>query len=94
MELVGCDTDFLRKHLEAQWTVGMSWDNYDLKGWHVDHIIPLQAEVVDLFNERHLKIVCHYSNLRPMWGSENSSRCNKMSEQELEASIKRLAITE
>ena len=40
MELVGCDINYLRNHLEKQFEPWMSWDNYG-KWWHVDHIIPV-----------------------------------------------------
>ena len=30
----------LISHLEKQFKDGMTWDNYGIKGWHIDHIIP------------------------------------------------------
>lgn len=38
LELLGCSVEFLKKHLESQFTEGMSWDNYG--DWHIDHEIP------------------------------------------------------
>ena len=68
-ELIGCDFEYLRKHLESQFTEGMTWDNYGRNGWHVDHIIPCNA--FDLTDIEHQKKCFHYSNLQPMWAIEN-----------------------
>lgn len=67
---LGCNGEDLVKHLESQFLTGMSWANRKL--WHIDHKIPFF--MVDVLNERHLMAVCHYSNLRPMWATENLSR--------------------
>ena len=40
IDLIGCTVAQLRQHLEAQFTDGMSWENYGKHGWHVDHIRP------------------------------------------------------
>lgn len=53
----------------------MSWDNYAHKTWHVDHIKPMH--LFDLTNPEQLKIVCHYTNLRPLWAKDNLSRPRK-----------------
>jgi len=82
-DLVGCSPDELRQHLEAQWTEGMSWDNYGVyvKGepmkWHIDHIIPCDS--FDLTNETEQAECFHYSNLQPMWGIDNIRKSNACS---------------
>lgn len=38
----------------------------------IDHIIPMCS--LDLTKEENLIKVCHYTNLRPLWKSENSSK--------------------
>ena len=43
LELIGCDRETFISHIETQFTEGMTWENYGLKGWHVDHIIPLSS---------------------------------------------------
>lgn len=65
IELLGCGKDVFLQHLESQFTGGMTWDNYGLKGWHVDHITPLSS--FDLTIEEEVKKACHYINLQPLW---------------------------
>ena len=72
---LGCSVIDLKKHLEAQFQLGMTWDNYGLKGWHIDHIRPLSS--FDLGNISDLKKACHYSNLQPLWAKENLKKGNK-----------------
>lgn len=71
---LGCSIDDLKRHLEMHFTLGMSWDNYGhgLACWTIDHTIPLAS--VDLTNPTQFAQVCHYTNLRPMWFSENVSK--------------------
>lgn len=66
-EYIGCSLDELKKHLEKQFQIGMSWDNYSYKGWHVDHIIPLSSAK----SEEELYKLCHYTNLQPLWAKDN-----------------------
>lgn len=73
--LVGCSNDELKIHLEKQFAPGMSWDNYGVDGWHIDHIIPLSSARHDL--ER-LKELCHYTNLQPLWAEDNRRKSNKL----------------
>jgi len=71
-ELVGCSAEFLKEHLQSQFKEDMSWENYG--SWHIDHIIPLSsAQTTEEFNK-----LCHYSNLQPLWASENLSKGNKI----------------
>lgn len=71
-DLLGCSFNELRQHLESMWSPGMSWENYSHSGWHIDHIRPLSS--FDLTNSKDLKEAMHYSNLQPLWASENMSK--------------------
>jgi hypothetical protein len=64
-EILGCNYDSLKLHLESQFVEGMSWDN---RGeWHIDHKIPLAtANTVE-----ELIKLSHYTNLQPLWGEDN-----------------------
>jgi hypothetical protein len=72
--IVGCTPQFLKEHLEKQFKDGMSWDNYGLYGWHIDHILPLSSAK----NEDEIYKLCHYTNLQPLWAKENLSKSNKI----------------
>ena len=75
MELVGCSKDFLREYLEKQFKPGMNWSNHNIKGWHIDHIVPLSK--FDCSDPDQLKKACHYSNLQPLWAEENLKKYNR-----------------
>ena len=65
--LIGCSIPELKKHLESQFKIGMSWDNYG--DWHIDHIIPCAA--FDLTDIEQQKKCFNYKNLQPLWAEEN-----------------------
>lgn len=76
---LGCTIEFFKEYIESLFTEGMNWNNHARYGWHLDHIIPLHT--VDLTDREQFKLVCHYSNLRPLWWNENLSR-NRIGSQE------------
>ncbi len=67
---LGCSIKELKLYLEVQFQPGMTWDNHG--EWHIDHIQPLCK--FDLTNREELLIVCHYTNLQPLWASDNISK--------------------
>jgi hypothetical protein len=70
LELIGCTIEQLKKHLEKQFTSGMSWDNYGK--WHVDHIKGCKEFDLSKKNEQ-LKCF-NYSNLQPLWAVDNFTK--------------------
>ena len=76
LDLMGCTTNELNIYLESKFQPGMTWDNWTVDGWHVDHIIPLVA--FDLENPEELRKACHYTNLQPLWAKENLSKGGKI----------------
>lgn len=71
-EVLGCTLDELKVHIEKQFKDGMTWDNYGVKGWHIDHIIPCKH--FDLTKEEERRKCFHYTNLQPLWWIDNISK--------------------
>ena len=70
-QILGCTFDRFKKHIEDRFKSGMNWLNHG--EWHIDHKKPLalantQQELIELN---------HYSNLQPLWASENLSKGSK-----------------
>jgi hypothetical protein len=78
-EMVGIKPAELKDYLEKQFQEGMTWDNYGLYGWHIDHIIPISSAN----NEEELIKLCHYTNLQPLWAIDNIRKSNKIIQQPL-----------
>jgi hypothetical protein len=76
LELLGCSKQELVEHLESQFQDGMSWENYGLYGWHIDHIIPVSS--FDLSEPNQFKKCFHFSNLQPLWAIDNLRKSNKL----------------
>jgi hypothetical protein len=72
---LGCTWKFFGSYIESLWLPGMSWDNYGVHGWHIDHIFPLS--LLDLTNPEDFKKACHYTNLQPLWALDNLRKSNK-----------------
>lgn len=75
LEYLGCSIEELKEHLEKQFTEGMSWENRGIKGWEIDHIVPVSQ--FDLSNEDDIHKCCHYTNLQPLWKIDNLKKSNK-----------------
>lgn len=75
-QLLGCTIPELMRHLESKFQTGMSWDNYGLRGWHIDHKTPCAA--FDLTDEEQQRICFHHTNLQPLWSTENWSKSSKL----------------
>lgn len=74
--LVGCTPSELVAHLERLFKPGMTWENYGLHGWHVDHKMPCKA--FDLTKPEEQKKCFHYTNLQPLWAKENWTKSAKI----------------
>lgn len=75
-EMLGVDWKVCKKHIERQFTKGMTWENSG--SWHIDHIIPLSFANT----EEELKKLCHYSNLQPLWAVDNLIKSNVINGQQ------------
>ncbi|TGY35243.1 hypothetical protein [Stenotrophomonas maltophilia] len=64
---LGYSADELVSHLQAQFTPGMSWENYGR--WHVDHIKPCAG--YDQTDPEQFRECWALSNLQPLWAADN-----------------------
>ena len=64
IKLLGCDIITFLKYIESKFAEGMTWENYGLYGWHIDHIIPCSS--FDLTKPEEQSICFHYTNLQPL----------------------------
>jgi len=76
VELLGCTVIEAREHIEKQFKDGMTWENYGVFGWHIDHIVP--CCYFDLQDPEQQKKCFHYTNLQPLWAYENLSKNGKI----------------
>jgi hypothetical protein len=66
---LGCSVGELKLYLECKFQPGMTWSNWSKNGWHIDHIKPLCSfELTDI---EQFKQACHYTNLQPLWSTDN-----------------------
>lgn len=77
IELVGCSIAYLNTWLELQFQPGMSWDNYGQ--WHIDHIRPCAS--FDLSDPANQRACFHYTNLQPLWATDNHRKGAKWKSQ-------------
>ena len=73
MNLTGCDLTFLQGYLEGKFTEGMTWENHGK--WHIDHIKPCCS--FNLEDEEEQKKCFHYTNLQPLWATDNLVKSGK-----------------
>ncbi len=72
-QILGCSFCVAKQHIESFFKHDMSWDNYGLI-WEIDHIYPLALANTPEEMEK----LCHYTNLQPLYVSENRSKGKKV----------------
>lgn len=74
LELLGCSVTDLMIYLESKFESGMTWANHGVGAskWQIDHIMP--CAIFDLTRPDHQRRCFHFSNLQPMWASENARK--------------------
>lgn len=68
-DLVGYSASTLRRHLERQFTRGMTWEKFLSGEIHIDHIVP--KSTFDLDSLKELRACYALSNLRPLFARDN-----------------------
>ena len=76
LELLGCTVEQLQTFLAAEFTEGMTWDNYG--EWHIDHILPCAS--FNLEDPEEQKKCFHWTNLQPLWALDNIRKGAKIIE--------------
>lgn len=69
LSLVPYSLEELFRHIERQFTDGMSWKN--MGEWHVDHIVPLASFRFYSASDAEFKAAWALTNLRPLWATDN-----------------------
>ena len=54
----------------------MSWENYGIHGWHIDHIIP--CDFFNLQDPVEQYMCFRWQNLQPLWAKDNLKKSNKI----------------
>lgn len=73
VEDLGCSVEELKIHLESKFQPGMTWENQGK--WEIDHIQALAN--FNLENREEFLLACHYTNLQPLWASDNRKKSDK-----------------
>jgi hypothetical protein len=75
LNLIGCSISELKEYIEKQFTDVMFWENHGIY-WEVDHILPCDS--FDLTDIEQQKQCFHYSNLQPLFKTDNRIKSNKI----------------
>lgn len=71
-ELVGCSVSEFKSYIESLFLPGMTWENNNRTGWHLDHKIPCAK--FDLTKKENQYKCFHYTNFQPLWAVDNISK--------------------
>ena len=74
--LVGYTVGDLRKHLESLFQPGMTWDNYGVNGWHIDHVFPQSRLIMDGPDDPTFRFCWSLLNLQPLWSDDNIDKAD------------------
>jgi len=77
MEILGCSASELEEYLTNKFTDGMTMENFGK--WEVDHIKPVSK--FNLNDDKEVRVCFHYTNLQPLWMTDNRSKSNKYKEE-------------
>lgn len=77
LTLLGCSTSDFIIYLESRFEQGMTWENHGVGvgKWQIDHIMP--CAIFDLTKPEHQRRCFHFSNLQPLWASENARKSDR-----------------
>ena len=76
-DIVGYTIEDLKTHLESQFTLWMSWDNYG-QYWHIDHKKPKSLFKFTSYEDDEFKRCWSLNNLQPLEADVNLRKGNKL----------------
>jgi hypothetical protein len=71
MNLLGCDINEYKQHIENQFYPEFTWENHG-DVWEIDHIIPCAS--FDLTKIEEQQKCFHYSNQQPLFKTTNIAK--------------------
>jgi hypothetical protein len=74
IDIFCCNIEELEIYLISKFIDNMKIDNYG--EWEVDHIYPVSK--FDFTNKENIFKCFHYTNLQPLWKSDNKKKSNKL----------------
>jgi hypothetical protein len=77
LNLTGIGVSELKKYIELKFKKGMNWEKFKEGIIHIDHIKPCIS--FDLTKPEEQSKCFHYTNLQPLWASENLAKGSKIS---------------
>ena len=81
LEYCDYNPEEFKDYIEKQFQEGMSWDNWTIDGWHLDHIKPISK--FNFFNNdgsenlEQIRECFSLINLQPLWARDNLSKGNR-----------------
>ena len=78
--MVGYTLQELIQHFENLFTKDMTWGKFINGEIHIDHIIPVSRFNFESYDDLDFKRCWALSKLQPMWGRENMSKGNRLTE--------------
>lgn len=75
-DVVGYALSDLMAHLEEKFLPGMSWENYGVHGWHIDHIRPQSHFRFTSVTDCAFLECWSLKNLQPLWSMDNWKKCD------------------
>jgi hypothetical protein len=76
--LLGYTIEELSRHIERQFTKGMTWDKFMDGEIHIDHIIPVAFLKPAEINSDEFRACWALSNLQPLWAKDNREKSDKL----------------
>ena len=76
-KILGYTLNDLKSNLERLFQTDMTWKNYGLKGWTIDHVIPSSFFLWRRYEDAEFQYCWSLNNLRPLWQSGKSGNSSK-----------------